>query len=114
MLNSAGGGEAPDRRVEGVMSRPAGEALPQRPRPAPPRPHRWCCCPGCWTLGVGGPLSGEPRTRPARSPAVPASLTQWTDSLELQGPQVLKEGRSAGWPWLHPAPRPTPGLPLPP
>lgn len=107
MLNSAGGGEAPDRRAEGVMSRPAGETLPQRPRPAPP-PQ---VVPPPRALAWGASPPG-PRTRPARSPATPASLTEWTDPREPPGPQLLGEGRSARWALV--APRPAPGLPLPP
>lgn len=119
MLNSAGGGEAPDRRVEGVMSRPAGEALPQRPRPAPPRPHRWCCCPGCWTLGVGGPaLGGTTDTARAlfRCPRLPHAVDRFTGATGPPSPQGGEERRVAlVAPRAPPHPRaPPPTLSAPP
>lgn len=112
MLNSAGGGEAPDRRVEGVMSRPAGEALPQRPRPAPPRPHRWCCCPGCWTRGVGGRSRGNHGHGPRAPPLPPPPSRSGQIHGSPWAPKSSGKGGAPGGPGC--TPRPAPGLPLPP
>jgi hypothetical protein len=55
---SFGGGEAPDWCAEGVMSRPAGEALPRQPPPAPPPPPQ-VVPPPTWARGMGAAL-GDP------------------------------------------------------
>lgn len=96
---SAGGGEAPDRCAEGVMSRPAGEALPQRPHPAPP-PQ---VVPPPRALGVEGPPSGTPDA----AGGLPRChrLTQEVDrSAGSSGPPVPGEGRSARWALAAPRP----------
>lgn len=108
MPSSAGGGEAPDRRAEGVMSRPAGEALPQHPRPPPPQ-----VVPPPRALGVGDPPSGTP-PRPARSPAAPppSGGPQLCAIRRVQSLGGLQE--RALRPASRPAPRPAAQLPAPP
>lgn len=110
---SAGGGEAPDRRAAGVMSRPAGEALPQHPRP---RPHRWCRRPGRWAWGARPP---GPQPRPARSrpPSFPPAVDGSARARRSPGPGE-REGRPVR-PGSRPraAPRrapPRPARPAPP
>lgn len=111
---SAGGGEAPDRRAEGLMSRPAGEALPQHPRP---RPHRWCRHPGRWAWGTRpqGPRHGS---RAPRQPRLPRAVRS---SARASGPIPGGSRRSAprralgrAAPRPSRSARPAPARPAPP
>lgn len=123
MLNSAGGGEAPDRRVEGVMSRPAGEALPQRPRPARPAPTGGAAARGAGLWAWGAALGGTTDTARAlpRCPRLPHAGDRSTGATGPPGPRGREERRVAlvaprappqGSP-SHPA-RPSLALPSPP
>lgn len=117
MPTSAGGGEAPDRRAEGVMSRPAGEALPQHPRP---RPHRWCRRPGRWEWRARprGPLTRPARSGPPRFPPAVNRSARAGRPREQNGRPVRLGSRPRAAPRPAPArpaprapPRPSPGPP---
>lgn len=98
-----GGGEAPDRRAEGVMSCPAGEALPQHPRPRPRR----------WGRGRGaarrGPALGDPGRGPRAAPATPPPCCVHSFARGWWAPEPRGSGRRAG----APGPRPAPARPAP-
>lgn len=113
MRISAGGGDAPDRRAEGVMSRPAGEALPQHPRP---RPHRWCRRPGLWAWG---PALGDPGRSPRGPPFLRLPQAVNRSARAGQAPSPRRAGGAPGAPRIAPPRRAPPrparcSPPLPP
>uniref|UniRef100_A0A096NEU9 Glypican-1 n=2 Tax=Papio anubis TaxID=9555 RepID=A0A096NEU9_PAPAN len=108
---SAGGGEAPDWGAGGVMSRPAGEALPRAPSAPVPAPTGGATALGA---GRGGPPSGTPAAAP-RSPAPPPPAGDRQSRAAGRALWVPESQRSAQCaPAGAPAPRPAPpGAPSP-